>query len=482
MTKTAAKYLRISQDRDDDERGVTRQDKDEAELAARRGLAVVATFADNDASATFGGPRAGYEAMMTAAASGEFGVILVWQLSRLWRNRIERAHAIEILRRAQVAVYACKGPDLDFSTAYGRGMAGMLGEVDTMEVEIKGERTQAAQRQAAEAGLWVGGPRPFGWDLIPDPARAGRSSAHRLVLPVVNEAEAGELRRLTAGLLAGETLGTLVRGLNERGVSTTWGRKWTATSLRVTLSRPRNYGAVDYQGEILPGAAWPPILSEADHRKVVALLADPTRRQSDSNQVKYLLSGLGKCGKCGLRVKAGSVKRRDGTRRRLYKCPDEHVHRTVTAVDAVVEGTVIARITAAKLSPADAAGLVGAEDAGLAAEAAQLRDKIAEALAMWEAGEITRAEHRTSSARLRARLAQVEKRMARRHRTPVLAGLLSVADVAAAWGRLTLAQQRAIITDLMQIEILPVGKTGGYKPGESLTEERVGLRIGWTAP
>ena len=36
--------------------------------------------------------------------------------------------------------------DLDLSTAYGRGMAGMLGEVDTMEVEIKGERTEAAQR------------------------------------------------------------------------------------------------------------------------------------------------------------------------------------------------------------------------------------------------------------------------------------------------------------------------------------------------
>ena len=121
--------------------------------------------------------------MMAAAQRGEFSVIIVWQLSRLWRNRVERAEGIEILRRAGVSVYACKGPDLDLSTAYGRGMAGMLGEVDTMEVEIKGERTEAAQRQAAEAGLWLGGSRPFGWRLLPDPARAGRPNAHRRGAP-----------------------------------------------------------------------------------------------------------------------------------------------------------------------------------------------------------------------------------------------------------------------------------------------------------
>src|SRR5690348_9922965 len=111
-TTPAAKYLRISQDRDDDERGVTRQDKDETELAARRGLTVVETFKDNDTEATSGAPRLGYAAMMAAAQRGEFKVIIVWQLSRLWRNRVERAEGIEILRRARVSVYACKGPDL----------------------------------------------------------------------------------------------------------------------------------------------------------------------------------------------------------------------------------------------------------------------------------------------------------------------------------------------------------------------------------
>ena len=36
---------------------------------------------------------------MAAAARGEIDVILVYQTSRLWRNRRERAEGIEILRR-----------------------------------------------------------------------------------------------------------------------------------------------------------------------------------------------------------------------------------------------------------------------------------------------------------------------------------------------------------------------------------------------
>ena len=39
---------------------------------------------------------------------------------------------------------ATKGPSLDMSTAYGRGMAGLLGEFDTMEAEVKAERQQLA--------------------------------------------------------------------------------------------------------------------------------------------------------------------------------------------------------------------------------------------------------------------------------------------------------------------------------------------------
>jgi DNA invertase Pin-like site-specific DNA recombinase len=481
----AVKYLRISEDRDDDERGITRQRKDTGTLAAARDLTVVEEYADNDLSATFGATRPRYTDMMAAAARGEFSVIIVFQLSRLWRNRRERAEGIEVLRRAGVSVVCVKGPDLDMSTAYGRGMTGLLGEFDTMEAEVKGERTVAAQRQAAEAGLHLGGARPFGWDLVPDPARAGRSNAHRPVLPVINETEAAEVRRLTASLLAGDSLNSLARDLNDRGILTTRGKPWTATSLRVTLTRPRNYGAVDFQGEIIPGAAWPAIVAETDVRRVRRLLENPGRRTSTGNRVTHLMSGLALCGVegCTLRVKTGSVKSRNGNRRRLYKCPAEHLYRAVDPVDVVVEGALIAKITLARLSTADAARLLGDDhEPDLAAEAATLREKIAELLDMWESDELTRGEHKARRARLTKRLDAVTRRMERAGRAPVLRELLNAEDVAAAYDALSLDRKRAAIAEVMEVTILPGVSGRTYRPGDVLDEERVGIRIDWVTP
>ncbi len=241
-TIRAARYLRISEDKTGDEAGVTRQDDDTDKLIAGNGWALAGTYADNDLSATKGKLRPDYQRMMADAAAGMLDVIVVYMLSRLWRNRVERAQGIEVLRKASVSVVCVKGPSLDMSSAYGRGLTGMLGEVDTMEAEIKGERTQRAQHDAARAGLHLGGPRPFGWRLVPDPARAGRADALRLVLPELHEAEAAEVRRLAADLLAGRSLGALVRDLNDRGIMTTWGRPWASASLRAMLTRPRNYG------------------------------------------------------------------------------------------------------------------------------------------------------------------------------------------------------------------------------------------------
>ena len=141
---------------------------------------------------------------MAAAARGEIDVILVFQTSRFWRNRRERAEGIEILRRAGVSIVATKGPSLDMSTAYGRAMAGLLGEFDTMESEVKSERQQLANREAAIAGkARTAQPRPFGWQadyVTADPA------------------EKAAVEDACRALLAGGTVSGVVRDWTARGV------------------------------------------------------------------------------------------------------------------------------------------------------------------------------------------------------------------------------------------------------------------------
>ena len=158
----AAIYARISEDPRGLGHGVSRQLTDCKKLAAARGWNVVATYTDNDISARKGQERPGYVEMMTAAVHGEFDWIVSYGLSRLWRNRKERAEAIDTLSKARISVALVKGSDLDLTSAAGRMYAGVLGEFDTAESEIKAERVARAARQRAEEGR-ANGACAYGW-------------------------------------------------------------------------------------------------------------------------------------------------------------------------------------------------------------------------------------------------------------------------------------------------------------------------------
>jgi DNA invertase Pin-like site-specific DNA recombinase len=87
----AALYGRISDDPTDIHTGVTRQLEDGEAVAKRRDFPVFRSYRDDSISALTGKHRPGYEDLMRDAEAGLFTVIVVYHLSRLWRNRVERA-------------------------------------------------------------------------------------------------------------------------------------------------------------------------------------------------------------------------------------------------------------------------------------------------------------------------------------------------------------------------------------------------------
>lgn len=502
----AAIYVRISLDRDGEEKGITRQREDGHKLIANRGyvLAEGCEFEDNDISAAKGDERPGYLALMKAAQRGRFDVIVVFQMSRLWRNRRERAEGIELLKKAGVSVAVCKGQDLDLSTAYGRGVAGMLGEFDTMESEVKGERVAREKLQALQNGRHLGGPRPFGWQVVPDPARKGTKDEHRAVLPEVDDREAAIIRELAAAVLDdGRSCWALAKELNERGVMTVRGSRWEVTSVRNLLLRERNYGRVtisDKRGEVLAEGTWPAIASggwvfdEAMHRRLVTVLRDPARRQPHGgNRVKYLLSGIAVCGKCqaelerplvdAVRMGSGtaSSKGADGRRyyRTVYRCSaKEHLFRSVEVADKAVTGRVFAILAA--MTPAARLALVRGRDIDpeLSDQAARLRRQLDELLDMWQEGEITRAQHRDRSARIKRELTRLEKAMSADTGSPALADLASADDVPKVWADMPLDRRRAAVAELVTVTVLP-GHSGSKASllGEEVTPEQAGLDV-----
>lgn len=418
-------------------------------------------FCDNDLSATSGGPRPAYREMMRAVARGEVASITVWHLSRLWRNRRERAEGIELCKKHGVSVFCVKGPELDMSTAYGRGVAGLLGEVDTLEVEIKSERQQRALLQAVQEGTPPSGKRCFGYGhdgigVIEAEAEAIRA-AHRAfqagvsIKQIAREWNAAGLWTPTPDM---DENGRLIRGARKGQAARAGGKQWGHSSVRALLANPRYAGLRVYDGTVYPGE-WPGIVDEQVWRASVALLTRPGRGHGKSNARKWIGSGLFLCGRCtpereprqlpeAVYPMTSTYRKTTAGNRRVYKCPSCHMSRLAEEIDDHVLD-----VLGERLSRADAVDLLVDDDrpdyAQLQDQAQALRLRIREAADLWEDGDLTKAEYKERKARLQSKLTKVEAAMTDTARSPILAEVINAPDVRDHIAHMGLDRQRAMI-------------------------------------
>jgi site-specific DNA recombinase len=182
-----------------------------------------------------------------------------------------------------------------------------------------------------------GGSRAFGWDIV-------RNDRGKIVGEVINEAETEIIRDLVNRVLLGESLRSLCRDLNRRGVLTSMGQhlierqktiraervalpegwqaeteedqerwdldsailekkpaRWNPNVLRRLLTAPRLVGHRAYKGDVISSAAWEPIIDLATFEEVKRILLDPSRQTNGGKYNRRLLlsGGLLRCGRCG---------------------------------------------------------------------------------------------------------------------------------------------------------------------------------------
>src|SRR4051794_24164900 len=222
MQRRAVVYTRMSRDREGAGLGVDRQRHECVELADRLGWQIVGQHSDNDLSAYSGKPRPGYRALLDDLKQGHADAVLVWHTDRLHRRPVELEHYIDVCDSRGVITQTVKAGPLDLATPSGRHFARMLGSTARYEVEHAIERGKAAKLQAANAGRWKGGRRPFGYEADG---------------VTVRESEAAEVRKGTDDLLAGMSLHAIARDWNARGVTTSTGGAWRAMDVRRVLAR-----------------------------------------------------------------------------------------------------------------------------------------------------------------------------------------------------------------------------------------------------
>lgn len=459
MTQVAV-YARQSQDKAGDEAGVERQEEACRKLAEAKGWDNLTLYRDNDKSATSGKARPEFERLLRDIEAGRVAAVVVFHLDRLTRTIRDLTRVIEAGKSNRVNIACVHGVSLDLGDPTGVAVATILTAIAAMEVQHKGTRQRAANRQRATAGKAFWTRRPFGYDR----------NEHGVFIV---EPEAALIRSAAAAVMSGSTIAAIVREWTAAGAVTTAGGPWGVTQVRRTLLNPRYAGKRLYNGEEMEaGGLWQPILDEATHRALEEKLTDPRRKTApDDLNSKYLLSGIAVCGKCGKKMFAAPVKAR-GKEWMVYRCFGGYcMTRRLDLVDAVVNAVLVAR-----LSSPDAAKLFTSTDdsAALRARATDLRDRRDALAAMLADGLLSAAAVREQAGRIGAELHGVEAALAAMDTLNPTAAIIAADDVAAAWEAQPLGVRRQIIRALITVTLKPAGKGVRFSPDQ--------VQIEWKAP
>jgi site-specific DNA recombinase len=442
----AAVYLRQSKDTTGERVGVDRQARQCHKLAEARGWQVVATYEDNDTSASVAKRRPGYTTMLKAAEAGDFDVIVAYHADRLTRRLVDLEELLVLSQRTGVKVATVTG-DLDLTNDTGRLVARILASVAAGEVERKSGRQRDANRDAAEAG------RP--------PQRRAFGYAEGGMTLLDTEAEA--VRDTYAQLLTGATLVALARRLNRHGFTTTRGRPWQRSAVRAMLLSPRYKGTRVYRGEEIGPGTWPPIVTEETWQAARLLLTDDARRKNDGTARRWLGGGLYLCGKCSDTARSDMRVNYRGPGERVYRCRERsHMTRLADPVDDLVSGVIVAR-----LRRDDLADLLARPDSAvpvldLRRECVTLRERMDAYGVDLADGVLTSGQVRRATQRLQHRLDDVERQLADAGRRSALDAMLGTPDPGAAWLAADLDQKRAVLDMLVTVVLLPT--RGAFRP------------------
>lgn len=234
----------------------------------------------------------------TARAAGEPVVVVVAALDRFGRRLKERVERREELKSLNVPVHSVReGGEVSDLTA------NILGSVAEEEVRRLGERVSYVIRNVTATGWYFPGKVPWGYRLreaAPDERKAG---SPRSVLDV-DEGCASYVRQAFGMATMARSSFAVARWAQGLPASDRGGRRFGPGAMRKLLANPV-YAARPRSGDsdvlARPVARWPALVDDDTFRRVQERLADHTRLPHQSTN-RYLLTGLLRCQRCGLRM------------------------------------------------------------------------------------------------------------------------------------------------------------------------------------
>jgi site-specific DNA recombinase len=438
-------YTRVSKDKRQG-RSVEEQEVECRRVCEREGWRIADVLTDNDRSASRHATRSrpAWERVKHLLATDGIDVLVTWEASRSSRDLAGFVELRDLCQAHGVRLnYKDRTLDLDVTNdRFEAGLHAILAERESDETRDRILRSVRAQAAAGRPhGRFL-----FGYTRTYDPQTGA------LVGQVPDPEEADIVRELARRFLSGESLYALKDDLNARGAP---GAPWTENKVKRCLTNPGYAGLRVYRGEIVGDADWPAIIDRPTFDAIQARLA-PRRGSRGGRDVKHLLSGIARCGKCGAPMVVGNDRGRP-----VYACHagKGHLARSKAHLDAYVTAVILER-----LATVDFADLTAEhpEAAAARAEADELRERLDDFTAEATAGRLSAARLGKVEAELVPRIKAAERRARAAAVPPNLAELVGD-GVDARWDALSVEQQREVVRVLVDITVLPSTRPSGSR-------------------
>jgi len=390
-------YTRRSHKSDRSQRSTDGQEIDCRERIERLGATVGEVHTDPRHSAwDLKVSRPGWEALMARLESGATDGVVVFDLARFARRPEDGERLIRLAERGITVLDS--GSEYNLASASGKkNFRDAMTAAAFYSDEIS-ERSRRGKRVKAMNGE-VDARRSFGFEADGVTVRPG---------------EAAMIRDWATRLLAGEPQETIIRELNERGIPGVRGARWSYTTFRQIMIRPRTAGLIAHNGAVVARLRGTPILDQDTYSRIVGLYA--ARKPGRPGVGRYLLTGFLVCGQpgCGASLKGRPATARGVTRKQYWCRECRHTFVDCRPIEEWATDWAIRELS----NPAHAAAVEAAE-AETARDRARLEGEIAQAeelaTAVAErlgAGQITLARYDAVVGPLDDRLGQLRAELA----------------------------------------------------------------------
>lgn len=413
-----ALYARLSKDRSGLSENVHIQLSEGEEYVEENDGTVALRFDDNDISASKFSkkPRPDYERLLQAIERGEVEIIVVTEMTRLYRRLEELLDLIKMAEHTKLrGIWTTDGIGYDLGTPEGIHAAIAAVNNAMLESAKTSKRTKRKKKALAKKGRPMGGPRAYGYEG-PRKDDEGNILNRSHVNITVVEHEAEVIKTCVARIIMGEHVNTIVRDLNEQGIPSARGALWSNANFRKCITKmryvifddqdPEQRGTDVYYGQEFQ-AVWRGLITREQHALMMARFSELDTIRKGPNHVarrSYLLSGMVVCGACGRVMHGSSVTHDDALKQRRYRCSrhDQHgnvigcgkVYRLADPVEDFVTQELLARLDVPEVTRALTAQ---PEDDGVSVLVEQLsglRQHRADLVAEYGRGEHARADYK----------------------------------------------------------------------------------------